>query len=344
MMKQRLYLCFLSLIFIPQLGFTQQVAIDQIIAQVNEEIILQSDLEDIYQNQLFNGNVSEDTLSDKCEMLQFLIINKMLLVQAGMDSVKINPEVLAYEVQRRIDDLSTYGSNDKANIPLDLRKELSERLREIMLVQKMEALIIQDIDISPQEVKNYFQDGSLPEIDKTVEVGQIIIFPQKNKYLRRRYGYTPSLEQTEAFLHELIENIRTGKESFETATRRYSDDQISRENNGYLRNTTTGSTKIFMDELDAYIYFVVDTMEVGSLSPPLPYRDDEGNEGRQIIYYKSSIPKHTGDFNKDYEYLKIWALEAKRNQFINDWFFSRMDNFFIKVSPPYDGCDFFNKN
>lgn len=143
---------------------------------------------------------------------------------------------------------------------------------------------------------------------------------------------------------EFLDSLRTevmgdSLVSFENLAREHSDDKFTSDNGGVISSPTTGGAQIFVDDLDSYLYFTIDTMKVGTISPPLPYRLDDGRNALRIIYYRTKTPSHKADINQDYEKLYNMTLNFKRNQAINDWFIKTKDELYIYLDREYNYCN-----
>ncbi|TAD96787.1 MAG: peptidylprolyl isomerase, partial [Bacteroidetes bacterium] len=97
-MKIRL-LVFINILFC--FCASAQTVADKIIAKVDNHIILKSDLEMAYMSYLSSGQKVEDNL--RCQILQRLVFEKMLLARAEVDSVSVDEEQVTSQLSRRMD-------------------------------------------------------------------------------------------------------------------------------------------------------------------------------------------------------------------------------------------------
>jgi peptidyl-prolyl cis-trans isomerase SurA len=141
-----------------------------------------------------------------------------------------------------------------------------------------------------------------------------------------------------------LDSIRTlilnNKMKFDKAAKDFSDDKITKQIGGYIMDNETGSTKISMDKLDPTVFFVIDTMEVGSISTPLPYRTEDGKDAYRILYYKSKTPPHIANLKDDYQKIYTAALNDKKNNALNTWFEKAVKEVFFDVDEEYQSCEF----
>ena len=89
------------------------------------------------------------------------------------------------------------------------------------------------------------------------------------------------------------------------------------------------------------MFQMLDTMKVGSVSAPLPYRTEDGKSAVRILYFKSKVAPHTADYTKDFEKLQTIVLSNKKNRAIDDWFKKSIADVYITVDPEYHGCRIF---
>ncbi len=162
--------------------------IDKIIAKVDNYIILKSDLEKTYQQLLQEGEkVGEN---DKCQILEQLIMNKIMMAKAEIDSVIVDEKMIEGELNRRMQYfVMQFGSQEKLEQTLgktttELKDELRDQIKEQMTVQKMQGEITTQIKITPSQVKRYFNKipkDSLPFLPAEVMVGQLVKYPEVSR-------------------------------------------------------------------------------------------------------------------------------------------------------------------
>jgi peptidyl-prolyl cis-trans isomerase SurA len=196
------------------------VVVDRIIAKVDDKIILQSELEEAYLQFLSSGQVNAGT--SKCNIFESLIINKLLVAKAEIDSVVVlDPEVDQNLDQRMQMILSQVGGNEQAledyydKSLVDIRNELRESVKEQLIVQRMQNTITSDISVTPAEVQAFFSKiprDSLPYFSAEVSIGQIVKVPEIGKDVKNR---------ARGQLLEYKKRIEAG-ESFEALARQYS--------------------------------------------------------------------------------------------------------------------------
>lgn len=161
--------------------------------------------------------------------------------------------------------------------------------------------------------------------------------------LRPEYSRLDMTQPTH-FLDSLSHEIRIDSISFETAVRQFSEDETSKYTGGLLTDPQTGSTKLALDlTMEPNLYFAVDTMKVGTVTAPLPYRSADGKTGMRLLYLKEKFKPHTINLTDDYEKIKEFALMNKQNTEIEKWFRDSIGEVYIKIDPEYQVCKLFEQ-
>lgn len=179
----------------------QEKLIDRVVATVGSNIILQSDVDLQYAQYLTEGEKIDE--SAKCYILQQLLTQKLLIQQAAIDSIEISETEVDDELNRRMrymtqraggrERLESFLNRSLLQYKEEMRPNIAEQLR----AERMQQNIIQNIDVTPLEVKRYFESldqDSLPYFNTEVEIGEIVIEPQltreeKNQFRDKAEGY-----------------------------------------------------------------------------------------------------------------------------------------------------------
>jgi len=165
--------------------------LDRIIAKVDNYIVLQSELDIAYEQ--FKANLEGAAPENiECKVLETLIINKLLLAKADIDSVVVERSAVDEQLDRRMqyfiaqvggaDRLEQYYGKSVDDLKTDLRKQVKEQ----MIIQKMQDNITNKIKVTPGDVKKFYNGipkDSLPYFSTEIEVGQIVkkAFVSKNQ-------------------------------------------------------------------------------------------------------------------------------------------------------------------
>ncbi|MBV6655167.1 MAG: peptidylprolyl isomerase, partial [Mameliella sp.] len=152
------------------------------------------------------------------------------------------------------------------------------------------------------------------------------------------------LELAKAHLDSVRQLITEDSMSFSFAVKRFgNDEQQSYNNDGRMVNPATGNTFFEIGDLDPDIYFTVDTMDVTNVSAPFMFRDPTGERYFRIVQLQSRSSPHKADLGKDYSKIQLAAIEAKKNDFINDWIEDKVEATYIDIDPMFGTCPVLRK-
>lgn len=208
-----------------------EVVIDKIIAKVDDHIILKSELERSYLDFLSRGQVRGTNA--KCQILQQLIVNKMLVAQSEIDSIIVSDLEVNSSLDRRMSIMiQQFGGEEAIENAYDksiqqIRTEIFDDLKEQLTIERMRTEIASDLKVTPSEVKQFFNDiprDSLPYFSTEVSIAQIVIDPEPGK-------------EPKSKVKDLMLDLRSrieGGEAFADIARQYSQDPGSAANGGNL--------------------------------------------------------------------------------------------------------------
>ena len=228
-MKRRFFISIICLL-IGVNAYSQEI-IDKIVGIVGNEIIMMSDIENQYiQMASQQMDVNPNT---RCEILEDLMFQKLLYVQAQKDSIEVTPKEVETELDRRLSVfINQIGSEQKleeyfGKTIKSIKNDLRSTIEEQMMAQKVQQKIIGDTKVTPSEVKRYFESlpaDSVPTIEAYYELSEIVIKPEVSK---------EDKEKVIGELNKIRERIQNG-ESFSTMAVLYSEDPGSAMKGGEL--------------------------------------------------------------------------------------------------------------
>jgi len=174
----------LFILLFNQMTVAQKVKIDAVGVVVGKNIVLDSDIEK-FKLELENSSEGKIKISD-CEMLEQLMLQKLLAHHAVVDSIIVSDAEVNDQVERNIQFFSQeYGSIEKVveaygfNDIDDLKKELFGIEKENSLIQKEQRQITENIDVTPEEIRIYFnglkEKGELPEFPAEIQIAQLVL-------------------------------------------------------------------------------------------------------------------------------------------------------------------------
>ena len=210
---------------------------DKTIATVGGETILLSDLEAEVQQMRMNGTVGDRDM--RCELLEKMMESKIFLMQARVDSLTVNAEMVSNSLNQRLDWFRTQLGGDEEvekyfGKPLyKLREEWKKTLEEQSLTEQARYGIASNTaDVTPYDVQQYLDSTDpqdLPVVPVKYQLSQICIYPDRE---------AAAMVVKEKLL-SLRERIMNG-EKFATLARLYSEDPGSARRGGELGLASKG--------------------------------------------------------------------------------------------------------
>ena len=205
--------------------------IDKTVAVVGNEVILISQLEEEVQMMRAYGMMSDKT--GRCEILENMMVTKLFLMQARLDSLAVNQDMVEGELRNRVDMLRSNLGGDEAvekefGKPLyKLRQEWRKTIEDQSLTQQMQSQIASKVpELTPYDVQEYVdrtEPEDLPLVPVKYQLSQICIYPDRE---------AANIAVKERLL-SIRERIMNG-EKFSTLARLYSQDPGSSRKGGEL--------------------------------------------------------------------------------------------------------------
>ena len=219
---------------LPVCGFAQTYPnglIDKTIAVVGNEMISLSQLEQEILYMRMQGMYSDKNM--RCEQLERMMDSKLFLMQARIDSLSVNQEMVNSSLEQRMAQIQTnFGGDDEVEKfygkPIyKLRQEWRQQLEDMTLTQQMQQQIASSIpELTPHDVKKYISETDpedMPMVPIKYQLSQICIYPDR--------------ENANLAVKEKLLNIREriiNGEKFSTLARIYSEDPGSARKGGEL--------------------------------------------------------------------------------------------------------------
>lgn len=235
--KTALVLLF-ALLISPAFIRAQEQIIDEVVAVVGANYILQSDIEAQYIQYRMQGAI-KDARATRCAILEDMLFQKLLLNQAELDSVQITDDQIEQTMDARFRYyIQQFGSQEKLEQfykkpLLQIKEEFRTLVQEQLMVDEVEQKLTKDIKVTPSEVRNFFNKiptDSIPMIEMEYEVGQIVKEPIISK---------EEMEATRDRLRGLRERILKG-ENFAALATLYSEDPGSARKGGEVGFVSRG--------------------------------------------------------------------------------------------------------
>lgn len=216
---------------------SDRIKIDGVAAVVGDYIILDSDVDKEYL-QLEQRGVSTKDIT-RCELFGKLLEDKLYAHNAIQDSITINELQIRSNIEQQIEAflaqrngsmeelLKLYNKENEQSF----RDELFEINKNIELANRMQQKIIEDIEVTPEEVREFFNDipkEERPIFGTELKVAQIVVIPKVSDQEKQK-----AIDKLKEYKADVIENGA----SFTTKAVLYSDDVASRPKGGkYVMN------------------------------------------------------------------------------------------------------------
>lgn len=234
-MKKHWIIIALMLLALPMMAQNRQPqVIDKVVAVVGKNIILQSDIENQYIQYRMQGLTDGTGKEVRARILEDLLLQKLMLNQAEMDSITVTDDQVEAQMDQRIRYFVTrLGSQEKLEEQFgksmsEIKEEVRQAVKDQMLQEQVQAKIMQNVVVTPKEVKDFFNDipnDSLPLIQPEYEIVQIVKRPPIS---------IDEKLQVKDRLYQIRKRILEGESSFSTMAVLYSEDPGSARQGGEL--------------------------------------------------------------------------------------------------------------
>lgn len=214
--------------------------IDEVIWVVGDEAILKSDVEVMRMYAAQEGTRWKG--DPDCAIPEQIAVQKLFLNQAAVDSIEVTESDVTRQVEQRLEYMiqQVGGSREKLEeyrkqSISQIRASMRDELRDQMLIQQMKEKIVEDIKVSPAEVRRFFRDlpeDSIPFVPTEVEVQIITQTPKID---------IEEINRVKDELRDYTDRVTKGEATFQTLARLYSEDPVSARQGGELDYTGRGT-------------------------------------------------------------------------------------------------------
>lgn len=238
MMKIRFSLVLICLVLPGLLTVKSQTLVESVAAIVGNEVIYLSDLENTVTDLKRSGN-RMNTEDLRCNVFEEMLISKLFLDQARIDSIEITDDAVEGELNMRMNDAIRRAGSEEALVEyfkksmLEIRRDIKKTMLEQEIVREVQRGIGENISVTPAELKRYYSSipkDSLPVIPAKYELSIIQVDPPDN-------------EDNKAAARQRLLDIRSeilGGKSFNVLATVYSEDPGSAKNFGEIGYLTRG--------------------------------------------------------------------------------------------------------
>lgn len=206
--------------------------VDEVIWIVGDEAILLSDVEQLRAQMEAEGMPLPG--NPDYRLPEQIAVQKLFLNQAAIDSIEVTEAEVAQGVEQQINyGISMIGSKEKLEeyrkmSMTQIRQSLHDDFKNNQLAQRMREKLVEDIKVSPAEVRRYFStmpEDSLPYVPTEVEVQIITRTPKVTQ---------EEINKVKDELRAYTERVNKGETTFQTLARFYSEDPGSARFGGEL--------------------------------------------------------------------------------------------------------------
>jgi peptidyl-prolyl cis-trans isomerase SurA len=211
----------------------EEYVVDQVVAVVGKNIVLESDIETQYLSYRMQGGVSGNAKDIRCAILEDVLYQKLMASEAEVDSIEVSDIQVEAELDRRLSMfINQFGSQEKMEeyynkTLVEIKQELYEIVKDQLITQQVQSGIIEGVTVTPSEIRSFYRslpNDSLPIIKTEYVIAEIVKKPPISVEERIRVK-----EQ----LLELRKRILQG-ESFSTLAILYSQDPGTAKKGGEL--------------------------------------------------------------------------------------------------------------
>lgn len=208
----------------------QKVVADKIVGVVGDRIILMSDIK----NALADASRQGQALPEgaECMILEQALVSKLLMLQAQKDSLPLGEDEVEAELDQRIRYFITqYGTQDALETVAgktiyQIKDDARESVRENKLAQAMQRKVVENVRITPTEVRAFFDKipkDSLPFYETELEIGQIVLLPKASRDMEKYV-----IDELNNYRRQVDMKVAT----FDQLVKRYSEDPGSKDRGG----------------------------------------------------------------------------------------------------------------
>lgn len=240
-------MCALLLIIFAMPGRAQ--TLDRIVAVVDNEIILESELNAQVQFFVFNNRLEASTPGLREQVLQSMINEKLIVAKAIEDSITVSDDEVQHQldatIQQRVQQVGSEAKLEELyGMPISrIKREFRDEMRKSLLANRLQQQRMGTTTISRREVEEFFQTykDSLGTIPEEVDLAHIYIEPKPSEEAKAA---------ARARLQSILDSIKAGADFSELA-RRHSEDPGSSAQGGDLGFVRRG---LFLPEFESVVF------------------------------------------------------------------------------------------
>lgn len=234
-----------------------QETLDKIVAVVDNEMILKSELDLRVSMEASKSNLNPNDPVLRKRLLDGMVTEKLLYAQAELDSIEVSDEEITQMLDQQMNYfIQQYGSRERVEETYGMsieriKREFRDDTKKNLMAQRVQQQMFGEIEVTRREVEEFYETykDSLGLIPEKFELSHIFINPQKSDDVK---------EKARQFAISLLDSLKNGADFAQLATK-YSDDPGSKAQGGDLGTVKRG---VFYPEFEAAAF----AMEDGELS------------------------------------------------------------------------------
>lgn len=164
-----------------------------------------------------------------------------------------------------------------------------------------------------------------------INVRHILVRPQIFK---------SDVQKARTTIDSIVWLVKIDSLTFEEAAKKFSDDEDTKGNGGFITEGRTGTSRVPVDELDKQIYFRLDGMKPGDITEPelITLAGPDKQQAWRVLYLKTEYKPHRANLRDDYQKFQAMANQRKQSQALVDYISRARKELYIRISPQYSSC------
>lgn len=299
------------LMFLPMMFVNSQTVLDKIVAVVDNEIILKSELDYQVNFTTAKENLDATDAAIQNRILDQMIEERLLYAQAELDSVTVSNEQVTSQLENQLNFfIRQYGSEENVEkvygMSIDkIRRELRDDVKKSLMAQTLQQQKFGAVEVSRREVEEFYNANkdSLGIIPERFTLQHIFVNPRGGERVKTK---------AKNFMRTIIDSLNAGVDFGELA-KRYSEDPGSASRGGDLGYVKRG---VFFPEFEAAAYSLRAGERSGIIESPVGYHIIELLDRRgESIHTRHILVKIKSDDEADLQAIEL--LSEIRDSLLN---------------------------
>ncbi len=290
--------------------FAQEV-IDKIVAVVDDEVILKSELD--FQTFIFASQRRLDPNNPKLrkQILNKMIEDKLVYAEAVLDSVEVSDDEVKAQIERLVNFyIQQYGSKEKLEeaygMSLEkIKREMRDDTKKNLMAEQLKNKKFASVTVSRREVEEFFETykDSLGQIPEKFKIAHIFINPKAGERLKKK---------AKEFAEALLDSLKNGAD-FAKLAKKYSDDPGSASAGGDLGYVKRG---VFYPEFESVAFALKKNEISGIVESPVGFHIIQLLDRRgETIHTRHILIKPKSDAQADIKAIEL--LTEIRDSIVN---------------------------